>query len=132
MHTFKLYIVSENDKFVEKCTAEGLSAFCCSRMHKPVVIRTRLELYTVKPVLSDHRKQDVFLAFQTGGCLLLHESRTESSYLSICYFHSAISKHPCIAISMSPQWVVAYNRFNTKGTSRLIRPMKDPRYVQLY
>ena len=30
--------------------------------------------YTVKPVLSDHIKQDMFLAFQTGGCLLLHES----------------------------------------------------------
>ena len=28
---------------------------------------------TVKPVLSDI-KQDIFLAFQTGGCLLLHKS----------------------------------------------------------
>ena len=25
---------------------------------------------TVKPVLSDHIKQDIFLAFITGGCLL--------------------------------------------------------------
>ena len=25
--------------------------------------------YTVKPVLSDHIKQDFFLAFQTDGCL---------------------------------------------------------------
>ena len=36
-------------------------------------------LSTVKPVLSDHIKQDIFLAFQTGGCLLLHESSAESS-----------------------------------------------------
>ena len=34
----------------------------------------------VKPVLSDHKKQDLFLAFQTGGCLLLNESSAESSY----------------------------------------------------
>ena len=34
---------------------------------------------TVKPVLSNHTKQDIFLAFQTGGCLLLHESSAESS-----------------------------------------------------
>ena len=34
----------------------------------------KLVWYTVKPVLSDHIKQDIFLAFQTGGCLLLHES----------------------------------------------------------
>ena len=29
---------------------------------------------TVKPVLSDHMKLDICLAFHTGGCLLLHES----------------------------------------------------------
>ena len=34
---------------------------------------------TVKPVFSDYKKQDIILAFQTGGCLLLHESSTESS-----------------------------------------------------
>ena len=33
----------------------------------------------VKPVLSDHIKQEIFLAFHSGGCLLLHESGTESS-----------------------------------------------------
>ena len=27
-----------------------------------------------KPVLSDHIKQDIFLALQIGGCLLLYES----------------------------------------------------------
>ena len=27
---------------------------------------------TVKPVLSNHIKQDILLAFQTGGWLLLH------------------------------------------------------------
>ena len=36
--------------------------------------------YTVKPVLNDPIKQDIFLAFQSGGCLLLHESSAESSY----------------------------------------------------
>ena len=35
--------------------------------------------YTVKPVLNNHIKQDIFLAFQTGGCLLLHGSSAESS-----------------------------------------------------
>ena len=28
-------------------------------------------------MLSDHIKQDIFLAFQTGGCLLLHETSAE-------------------------------------------------------
>lgn len=28
---------------------------------------------TVKPVLSEHINLDMFLAFQTSGCLLLHE-----------------------------------------------------------
>ena len=32
---------------------------------------------TVKPVISDHIKQDIFLAFRTGGCFLLHESSAE-------------------------------------------------------
>ena len=35
--------------------------------------------YTTKPVLSDHIKQDILFAFQTGGCLLLNESSAESS-----------------------------------------------------
>ena len=30
----------------------------------------------------------------------------------LLYFHSAISNHLSIAISLSPEWVVAYNRFN--------------------
>ena len=34
--------------------------------------------YTVKPVLSDHIKQGIFLAFKTGGRLLLHESSAEA------------------------------------------------------
>ena len=34
---------------------------------------------TIKPVLSDHIKQDIFLAFQTGCCLLLNKSSAESS-----------------------------------------------------
>ena len=32
-----------------------------------------VEVNTVKPVFSDHIKQDISLAFQTGVCLLLHE-----------------------------------------------------------
>ena len=36
-------------------------------------------LNTVKPVLSNHIKQDIFLAFQASGCLLLHEGSAESS-----------------------------------------------------
>ena len=46
----------------------------------------------VKPVLSDHIKQYIFLALQTGGRLLLHESSAESSCMSFLhYFHAAIS-----------------------------------------
>ena len=65
-------------------------------------------LPTVKPVFSDHIKQDIILAFQTGGCLLLHECSAESSCMSFLhYFHSAISNHLSIAMSMSPEWTVA-------------------------
>ena len=35
------------------------------------------KVFAVKPVLSDHIKQDIFLAIQAGGCLLLHESRAQ-------------------------------------------------------
>ena len=53
-----------------------------------------MNICTVKPVLSDHIKQDIFLGFQTGGSLLLHESSAESSSMSFLhYFHSAISNH---------------------------------------
>ena len=51
-----------------------------------------------KPVLSDHIKQDMCLAFQTGGRLLLNESSEKLRYL-----HTAISDHLSIAISMSPE-----------------------------
>ena len=62
---------------------------------------------TVKPVSSNHIKRYIFLAFQTGSCLLLHESSAESSCMSFLhYFHSAISNHLSIAISMSPEWMV--------------------------
>ena len=64
--------------------------------------------YTVKPVLSDHKKKDIFLAFHTGGWLLLFESSAESSCTSfLYYFHSTISSHLSIAISMIPEWMVA-------------------------
>ena len=70
-----------------------------------------IELYTkshiVKPVLSDHIKQDIFSVFQTDGCLLLHESSADSFQMSFLhFFHSAISNHLSIAISMSPKWMV--------------------------
>ena len=62
------------------------------------------KITTVKPVLSDHIKQEIFLAFQTGGCLLLHESSAERGS---AHFHSAISNHLSIVISMLPEWMVA-------------------------
>ena len=61
----------------------------------------------VKPALSDHIKQDIFLAFQAGGCILLHESSAESSCSFLCYFHTVISNHLSIVIFMSPEWMVA-------------------------
>ena len=52
----------------------------------------------------DHIRQDIFLAFQTGGCLLLHESCAESSCRSfLLYFHSAISNHLSIVMCISPE-----------------------------
>ena len=58
---------------------------------------------TVKPVFIDHIKQGIFLAFQTGGCLLLHESSAEKALLSFSNNHLSDR----IAISMSPEWMVA-------------------------
>ena len=60
---------------------------------------------TVKPVLSDHIKQDMFLAFQAGGRLLLNDRSAESSCRRsfLRYFHSAISNHLSTAVSMSPE-----------------------------
>ena len=61
-------------------------------------------LNTVKPIVNDYIKQDIFLAFQTGGCLLLHGSSAESSCMSFLhYFHSAISNHLSIAMSISTE-----------------------------
>ena len=54
-------------------------------------------------MLRDHIKQDISLAFQTGGCLLLDESIAESSCIMLhessveSYFHSAIGNHLSIA-----------------------------------
>ena len=58
------------------------------------------ETNTVTPVLSGRIKQDICLAFQKCGCLLLHERGAESFCLR--YFHAAISKHVSKAISMPP------------------------------
>ena len=50
-------------------------------------------------------QQEIVWALQTSGCLLLQESGTERSYMSfLCKFHSAISNHLSIAISMSTGW----------------------------
>ena len=59
-------------------------------------------------MLSDHIKQDIFLAFQIGGCLFVHESSAESSCRSFLhYFYAQISNHLSIAISMSPDgWLL--------------------------
>ena len=70
-------------------------------------------------MLSDHIKQYIMLAFQTGGCLLLHESSAESmSFLH--YFHSAISNHMSLAVSILPEWMVDLNRFNCTLYNRFI------------
>ena len=53
--------------------------------------------HIVKPVLSDHVKQDIF-GFSDRCCLLLYESSAENS---------SISNHLPIAIYMSPEWMVA-------------------------
>ena len=55
---------------------------------------------TVKPVLSDHIKQYIFLTFQTCGRLLLHESSAELYALLLFSDQS-------IAISMSAECMVA-------------------------
>ena len=50
--------------------------------HKDILCHICINLYyrrgvlksTVKHLLSKQIQQDIFWAFQTGGCLLLHES----------------------------------------------------------
>ena len=54
------------------------------------VTRQTLIYNQTSPVLCDHIKLDIFLAFQTGGCLLLSESSTERYYM---YFHAAMGNH---------------------------------------
>ena len=64
------------------------------------------DLCTAKLVLSGHIKQDIYLGFQTGDCLMLHESSAEICGSFLHYFHLAICKHLSIAISVSPEWMV--------------------------
>ena len=59
----------------------------------PIGVLEQVKTHTVKPVLSDHIKQDIFLAFRAVGCLLLHESSAENYRSFLCYFHSAVSNH---------------------------------------
>ena len=67
---------AEGNEFVKKVTIQKKYAF----KYELSMLNSlkRKAMNTVKPVLSDHIKQDVFLAFQTGDCLLLHESSAES------------------------------------------------------
>ena len=57
--------------------------------------------YTTRRVLGFYRQVIAYCCMKAVQ-LYLH------------YFHSAISNHLSIAISMSPEWVVAYNRFNCR------------------
>ena len=77
----------------------GVKAFCSKPRHdcKNIALEDKTA-NTVKPVLRDDMKQDIGLAFQTGGCLLLHESSAESSTLL-----SFSNKQPPVVISMSPE-----------------------------
>ena len=52
-------------------------------------------------MLSNHIKPDIFLAFQTGGCLLLHESsaKAPAGFSALLSFSNLLS----IAIIMSPE-----------------------------
>ena len=77
---------------------------CFSPVSHMIFAYVFIVTFTVKPVFSDHIKQDLFWGFQTGGCLLLHESSAESSCMSFLYFfHSAISNHLSILMSVSPE-----------------------------
>ena len=49
----------------------------------------------------------ICLAFQTGGCLWVHDSSAEScTTFMLHYFHSAISNRLSVVISMLPEWIV--------------------------
>ena len=47
--------------------------------------------------VSSTVKQDLFLAFHAGGCLLLHESSAESSLLSFSNKQPPVSSDFCVA-----------------------------------
>ena len=51
----------------------------CSTTEPPHPPSRDFDCYTVKPVLNDHTKHEIFLAFYTGGFLLLHEGSAERS-----------------------------------------------------
>ena len=58
-------------------------------------------LTTVKPMLSEHIKQYIILAFQTGGCFLLRESSAESSCMheisvAYCCMKVVQKAHACM------------------------------------
>ena len=51
-------------------------------------------------MLSDHIKQDIFLAYQAGSCVLLYESSAEARAF-LYYFRSAISDQMSTMVSWS-------------------------------
>ena len=65
------------------------------KLYLYIAVSCRLFINAVKRVLRDHIKQDIFLAFQTGGCLLLHERSAESS-LELSLLLSYSNKQPPI------------------------------------
>ena len=72
-------------------------------------------------MFNDHIKQDMFLAFQTGGCLLLHESGAENSYnIKMSSFKSSynIQKKECgpdISVSDNQSSSVTLNELAMKA-----------------
>ena len=91
-HESRLYVKAIN-KGPDQSAQAQISLQTCSVLSMPLLFDA-LKYNTVKPVLRDLIKQGIFLAFQTGGCLLLYESSAESSSMSFLhYFHTAISNH---------------------------------------
>ena len=69
--------IYEKDSFAE----DSMLTHTLSKSHTIAFGNLTYYGYTVKPVLSDHIQQDIFLAFQTGAWLLLHESSAESPFM---------------------------------------------------
>ena len=86
------------------------------RMPVPVPTEIKVRILkitkiTVRPVLSDHIKQDIFWLFRqvVAYCCMIV---VQKAHAFLHYFHSAISSHLSIAISISPELMVTLNWFN--------------------